>query len=83
MLFFKKNWISASSLRRGGHNALLINCPTCEHHVCDFHNLTQCEVCKIYIPHENQPPVDVRCVPVSKKSEHFSFYQSIESINDW
>eukprot|EP00105_Crassostrea_gigas_P021055 XP_011440037.2 PREDICTED: uncharacterized protein LOC105337145 [Crassostrea gigas] len=51
-----------SSLRRGGHNAPLINCPTCEHHVCDFHNLTQCEVCKIYIRHENQPPVDVRCV---------------------
>nr|XP_034300152.1 prespore protein Dp87-like isoform X2 [Crassostrea gigas] len=46
----------------GGHNVPLINCPTCVHHVCDLNNLIQCEVCQIHIPHENQPPVDVKCL---------------------
>ncbi|XP_052674585.1 mucin-3A-like isoform X3 [Crassostrea angulata] len=53
---------SSLSKRGGGHNAPLINCPTCEHHVCDLYNLKQCEVCQIHIPHEHQPPVDVKCL---------------------
>uniref|UniRef100_A0A8W8LAH2 ShKT domain-containing protein n=1 Tax=Magallana gigas TaxID=29159 RepID=A0A8W8LAH2_MAGGI len=56
--------LTSSLSKRGGshHNVPLINCPTCVNHVCDYSNLMQCEVCQIHILHENQPPVDVKCL---------------------
>lgn len=55
----------ASSLSyRGGHHSALINCPTCEHHICDVNSLMQCEVCQIAIPHKDQPPQNVKCAQV-------------------
>nr|XP_022316822.1 uncharacterized protein LOC111120399 [Crassostrea virginica] len=56
---------SSISLRGGGHNhnvqPNVINCPTCEHHICDLSSLVQCEVCEIHVPHSDQPPQDVKC----------------------
>ncbi|XP_062568782.1 uncharacterized protein LOC134230929 [Saccostrea cucullata] len=51
----------SSTLHRRGHNVPLINCPSCEHHICDVSNTIQCEVCQIKVEHHGQPPIDTKC----------------------
>nr|XP_011423894.2 integumentary mucin A.1 isoform X1 [Crassostrea gigas] len=59
---------------RAGHHSALINCPTCEHHICDVNSLMQCEVCQIAIPHKDQPPQNVKCAQAGHCHEdHHNF----------
>ncbi|XP_062618020.1 uncharacterized protein LOC134279619 isoform X1 [Saccostrea cucullata] len=76
LTLFSSAGISLTSASHSDHHHVpLINCPSCQHHVCDFKNTIQCEVCQIYVPHHGQPPQDTRCIPTGHchSDDHHQF----------
>ncbi|XP_061164505.1 uncharacterized protein LOC133173537 [Saccostrea echinata] len=77
------SFTSSLHKRGGGHNVPLINCPSCQHHICDMSNTIQCEVCQIIIPHQGQPPQDVKCAQIGHCHEdHHHFCCNTEACVD-